>query len=73
MGQHNLQLVEDLKMTVDGMELRLSPCRACGSKFVYIHYRRGKYQLACWWDTTCRHRSGGFDTLLEALEDWNGI
>lgn len=66
-----LEIIENQRVTVDGTELKLKSCCFCGSKTMYIQYRGEKYQMKCWMDTSCKNRTGWYDTLQEAVEVWN--
>lgn len=71
MGHNNFQIIEDSKITIDGVEHKIKPCFSCGCNTVYVHIRGGKYQVTCWWDTSCHNRSGWHKSLLEAVNAWN--
>ena len=68
---HEITVIEDQVLKIDGTSHKVKSCCFCGSKTVYIQYRGGKYQVKCWWDTSCKNRSGWHDTLIDALEVWN--
>lgn len=68
---HEITVIENSRVVVDGVPRKLNSCCFCGAKTVYIQYRGGKYQIKCWWDTSCKNRSGWHDTLKDALEVWN--
>lgn len=55
----------------DGTVEKIKSCPFCGSKDAYIQQNKGKSQIRCWWDLTCKYRSGWFSSLAEAVKEWN--
>lgn len=65
-------VVEDSKVRLeDGTVRILKSCPECGCTDAYIQKSGGKFQVKCWWDLSCRHRSGWHNTLREAVTKWN--
>lgn len=65
-------VIEKSKVRLEDGTVRIvKTCPDCGSTDAYIQHSGGKFQIRCWWDLSCKCRSGWFDSLSEAITKWN--
>lgn len=53
------------------MSDELKFCPKCGGEPIIVHGDDDTYQVKCWWDLSCQHRTAWHPTEEQAIAEWN--